>query len=127
MSESHRMTDNPAELRSADARHSEEAVVDEEIDFLNNPKVMAEKEVVVPEGSALHGALHRDDGAIGTIALDGGDCIGKRAARYGGALRTGSLSGELTVSAGGALEGDAETGSAVRAKGTILVEGYDGR
>lgn len=51
------MADDGAELGLVDARHGERAVVDEEVELLDDEEVVAEEEGVVAEGGAARGGL----------------------------------------------------------------------
>lgn len=122
-----RMADDTAEIGGLDSGDGEEAVLDEEVDLLDDAEVaVAEEEVVVAEGGAGDCRLDGEDGDVGEGAVDGGDSGGEGGGGEGLAAGDGGHGGELAVGASGALVGYTEAGGAAGGERAIVGGGGDG-
>lgn len=90
------MADYASEEFFTNTREGQEAVVAEELDFVDDVETVPEK-VVVPANAAAQGIFHREYGAISNPELDGLECDLKLVARDGFAVWIGfATSKQLT-------------------------------
>lgn len=77
-------------------------------------EVVAEKELVVAQGGAVHSAFPGEDRAVGEAALHGRHGVRESASEEGLARRDGGLGGKLGVRTGSAVEGDPNAAGALK-------------